>query len=154
MNHHIRPATLEDVPALRVLETGLINFERTFDPSIREGDDVQYYDLESIIKNAQVSVIFVAETEGQIVGCGMGTIKDFERWAKGDHFGMINMIYTDPTHRGQGLAGRILEALKNWFTDQDITNIQLKVYTQNQGAIKAYEKNGFEPFVSGMKLKL
>ena len=76
MTYTIRPATLNDIPSLKQLETGLVNFERQFDPDIREGDNVWYYDLESVIKS-QASVIFVAESQNQIVGCGMGTIKDF-----------------------------------------------------------------------------
>ena len=67
---------------------------------------------------------------------------------------MINFIYTTEGCRGQGVATKILTTLKDWFLERGIGNIQLKVYDQNTGAIKAYQKNGFEPFVSTMKLKL
>lgn len=154
MTYAIRPATLQDLDPLKKLETSLINFERTFDEDIRPGDDVVYYDLAAKIKNSNESVVFVAEVEQQIVGCGMGTIKNFENWAKGDHYGMINFIYTHKTCRGQGVASSILEALKNWFTEKNITNIQLKVYCENEGAIKAYQKNNFKAFTQTMKLKL
>lgn len=49
-----------------------------------------------------------------------------------------------PTHRGQGIGGRLLEATLDHARRFGLEKVELHVYTSNTAAIRLYERFGFE----------
>ncbi|MCH5685810.1 GNAT family N-acetyltransferase [Niabella sp. W65] len=57
-----------------------------------------------------------------------------------------------PAFRGKGVNSLIIDALKQWANDNELSEIRLQVYSENTSAIKAYEKAGFKPILTEMRL--
>jgi GNAT superfamily N-acetyltransferase len=64
------------------------------------------------------------------------------------------MMYVDPKYRGQSVCKRIIEALKEWCLSRNVMELRLEVYHDNDSAVKAYEKSGFRPLMTEMRLNL
>jgi len=149
----IRKATIEDLPVLLQFEQGIITAERPFDSTLKP-DPISYYDLKAFIASPEVEVL-VAEIAGEIAGSGYARIKknpdsyyDFEKYA------YLGFMYVLPAHRGKGVNQAIIEELKKWVVQQGLAEIRLEVYNDNAGAIKAYEKAGFEKRMIEMRIRV
>jgi RimJ/RimL family protein N-acetyltransferase len=64
------------------------------------------------------------------------------------------MMSIDKAHRGNGYGGEIIKELLTWFKKRGITEVKLKVFTNNHGAVKAYNKLGFEAYSTDMRLDI
>lgn len=149
----IRPATLHDIPTLLKFEQGVINAERPFDPTLIAGD-IKYYDLELFITSPDVEFL-VAEIDGELVGSGYARIKQSEKvYFDFERFAYLGFMYVLPQYRGRGINQAIIEELKKWSLKQGLTELRLQVYADNEGAIKAYEKVGFQKHMTVMRVKL
>ena len=78
---------------------------------------------------------FVAEVEGQVVGYVLGATIDlspdlFEH----EDIGFIADIYVEPTHRRQGVARRLFDAMCEWFEMRHVRHIEWQVAVANQEA--------------------
>lgn len=149
----IRKATNDDLPVLLQFEQGIITTERPFDSTLKP-DPVSYYDLKAFIASSEVEVL-VAEIDGEIAGSGYARIKknpdnyyDFEKYA------YLGFMYVLPAYRGRGVNQAIIEELKKWVVEQGLAEIRLEVYNDNIGAIKAYEKVGFEKRMIEMRVRV
>lgn len=149
----IRKAIIEDLPVLLQFEQGIITAERPFDSTLNP-DPISYYDLKAFITALDVEVL-VAEIDGEVVGSGYARIKsnpktyyDFEKYA------YLGFMYVSPQFRGMGVNQAIIEELKKWAVEQGLAEIKLEVYSDNIGAIKAYEKVGFEKRMIEMRIRL
>jgi len=147
-----RTARTADLDILLTFEQGIITAERPFDPTLKEGE-IHYYDLGQMIIAPDVEVI-VAELDGEIVGSGYARVMTPKSYLKHPRYCFLGFMYTKPEHRGKGVNNKVLEALKTWALSQDITELRLEVYHQNQPALKAYEKAGFKGHLLEMRLGL
>lgn len=137
----IRQATLADLKTLLSFEQALIDFERPLDATIKCGD-IHYYDVEKMISSESVEIV-VAESAGEIVGCGYASIEDSKPYLTHQSHAYLGFMYVVPEHRGKGVNRLIIEALKQWSLSKDVTNMRLEVFASHPAAIKAYEKVGF-----------
>jgi ribosomal protein S18 acetylase RimI-like enzyme len=48
----------------------------------------------------------------------------------------------------------ILDELIGWAKTKNISEVRLDVYSQNESAVKAYEKAGFESLLTTMRMKV
>lgn len=149
----IRKATIEDLPVLLQFEQEIINTERPFDSTLKPGT-ISYYDLKAFIASPEAEVL-VAEIDGKIAGSGYARIKnnpdtyyDFEKYA------YLGFMYVLPAYRGKGVNQVLIEELKKWAGKQGLAEIRLEVYNYNIGAIKAYEKAGFEKRMIEMRIRV
>jgi RimJ/RimL family protein N-acetyltransferase len=147
-----RKAQLSDLEILLSFEQGIIEAERPFDPTIKEGE-VHYYDLAKMIADLNVEVI-VAELNGEVIGSGYARIEDSKIYLKHSRHAYLGFMYVKPEHRGKGVNNKVIEALKQWSVSQNITEFRLEVYNDNQPAIKAYEKAGFKGHMLEMRMGL
>lgn len=98
-------------------------------------------------------------------GCSLGTIwvmyrggNDLEyRIRETDAY--IFDVYINETHRGAGLAGRMIRSLMDHLYDKGIERACLAVSLKNTSAIRAYEKVGFKTvcdkwFIRAFKLNI
>jgi GNAT superfamily N-acetyltransferase len=137
----IRQATPADLDTLLSFEQALIDFERPLDATIRSGE-IHYYDLEKMIAAETVEIV-VAESSGEIVGCGYARIEDSKPYLTHRQHAYLGFMYVVPAHRGKGVNRLIIETLKQWSNSKGVTYMRLEVFAGNPAAIKAYEKVGF-----------
>jgi GNAT superfamily N-acetyltransferase len=152
MDLKIRQATPGDLAALLRFQQGVVEAERAFDPTIKDGS-VQYYDIAALISSPDVHFL-VAECGSELVGCGYARIEAAKHYLRHPVHAYLGLMYVDPTHRRQAVNGKIIDALKTWCRARQITELRLEVYSGNQAAIRAYQKQGFAEHVLEMRLGL
>jgi len=148
----LREATNSDIPALRQLEQELIDFERPYDRFIRDSN-VIYYDLNDLISSTK-SIVILAEMGSEFVASGYGQIRESKSYITSEEHCYLGFIYVKLDYRGTGLSRRIVDMLVDWAKRQGIKHFLLDVYSDNSGAIRAYEKFGFKPRSVSMELML
>ena len=146
----VRTAQPADLEALLACEQGIVAYERQFDDTLREGE-IHYYDLKAMILADNVEVV-VATLDNQVVGSGYARIEEAKDYQKYTRFAYLGCMFVPMEHRGKGINSLVLDALKAWCRSKGITEIRLEVYTHNQQAIKAYEKAGFKPILTWMRM--
>jgi GNAT superfamily N-acetyltransferase len=149
---HIRKAKLEDLSVLLEFEQGIINAERPFDPTLKEGI-IHYYDIQQMIETAHIEVI-VAEINSEIIGSGYARIENAKPYLIHETYAYLGFMFTAPHHRGKGVNAKIIENLKKWCISHNVTELRLDVYNDNPSAITAYEKVGFKKHLINMRLGL
>lgn len=145
----IRPATNADLDTLLRFEQGVISAERPFDPTLKP-DPINYYDLSYMITAPEVQLL-VAESEGQLIASGYARIESAKHYLRHSRHAYLGFMYVVPSHRGKGINQLIISALRNWARTQNITELRLDVYSDNQSAIAAYEKAGFTKHLIEMR---
>jgi len=147
---HIREAIESDLETLLLFEQALIEAERPFDPTIRNGP-LHYYDLKEYITNKQAKVV-VAVVNGQVVSSGFGIAKTARAYLNHEQYAYLGFMYTLPEYRGKGINGKIVESLRNWARSKGFLEVRLTVYQDNIPAIAAYEKVGFKKHIIEMRI--
>ena len=148
-NTIIRPATNTDLPKLAEFLQSLVDAERPFDSTLKEGA-IFYYDIQELIEDKATEVL-VAENDNQIIGCGYAQIRTAKAYEKHELFGYLGFMFVYPEFRGKGINNLLLGDLKKWVLSQGITEVRLEVYHDNEAAVKAYEKAGFKKLLTTMR---
>ncbi len=152
MTHNIaiRQATLDDLPILLEFEQGIIDAERPFDPTLGP-NPLNYYDLKELISSKDASVV-VAVRDTQVIASGYATIKKARHYLDHKEYAYLGFMFTHRDFRGQGINTQIIDTLKEWAMARGLTEIRLTVYQENEAAIRAYEKYGFDRHLIEMRL--
>ena len=147
----IRPAIINDLQTLLRFEQGIVATERPFDSTLKPGH-INYYDIAYMIEAPHIEVV-VAELDGELIGSGYARIEDTKKlYLNHRQYAYLGFMYVEEQYRGKGVNKLIIEALKHWAIQQNITELQLEVYDENQSAVKAYEKFGFEKLLVQMRM--
>lgn len=149
---NIREAELQDLDKLLEFEQGIVNTERPYDSTLKEGE-IHYYDLAKYITSPLIGV-FVAELDSEIIGSGYARIEKSKTYLKHEWYAYLGFMYVTPSHRGKGVNRKIIDALKQWSLAQGVTEMRLEVYANNENAKRAYEKVGFAPHMLEMRMNL
>jgi len=148
----IRTASLNDLDTLLEFEKGIMEFERTIDVTIKDGD-AHYYDLAALVESPDAEVV-VAEQDGELIGSGYAHIIDSKSYLKHQKHAHMGFMYVKPGHRGKGVNQMIMDTLQRWVLSKNVTEFRLEVYHNNPSAIRAYEKVGFMPLLLEMRMEL
>jgi RimJ/RimL family protein N-acetyltransferase len=138
----IREAVLEDAEALQQYATAL--FAEAL-PTLLQPPQIPTVDEEreflARCQMAPTCVVLVAETGNGLVG-----MLDFHayRHPQRQHAGIFGMSVGRPW-RGRGIGTALLDALFQWASRHDLHRIELEVLANNPGAIRLYERRGFQP---------
>lgn len=152
MSIKTRSATRSDLPTLLAFEQGIIAAERPFDHTLRP-DPVSYYDIGALIDAPDAEVV-VAELNGQLIGSGHVSKKTSRHYVQPAHHALIGFLYVEPNHRGKGVNKFVLDALLAWARKNDLPEVHLTVYPDNEPALRAYAKAGFAPYILEMRMNL
>lgn len=147
-----RPATTEDLPALKQFEQKVVAAERPFNSLIAPGE-VQYYNLDCLL-DSENACLLVLEDNQQLIACGYVDIRESKVSLCHDAHGYLGFMYVEPEYRGQGLNKQLMQKLVDWAQAKGVTHFYLDVYAENTSAIKAYEKLGFQASLVEMQLDL
>lgn len=151
-NIQVRQALPSDLETLLRFEQGIIETERPFDPTLKEGH-INYYDLSAYVASPDVEVV-VAQIGDEVVGSGYALIREAKDFEQHTHYAYLGFMYVKPEHRGKGVNQAILKALQQWAASRGLTEIRLQVYDDNAAAVRAYEKAGFKAHMLVMRLDI
>lgn len=144
----LRPASLEDVPALATLgrESFCAAFEHLYDPA-----DLASFLAEAYAEDAVAAEVTsaeclyqLAEIDGNVAGyCKLRRPSKFAGHSFAANPVELGQLYTDPARTGQGIGA----ALMDWAMEEAAAgghdSILLSVYSGNHGAQRFYERYGF-----------
>ena len=145
----VRKATFSDLDTLLVFEQGVIKAERPFDSTLKTGT-IHYYDIEKMITEPGVELL-VAELDHELVGCGYARIENVKPYLQHALHAYLGFMYVVPEERGKGINKMIIDALAAWSASQQVSELRLDVYYNNEAAIKAYERSGFTKHMVAMR---
>ncbi|MEM8636318.1 MAG: GNAT family N-acetyltransferase [Pseudomonadota bacterium] len=148
----IRSATLDELPTLKAFEQGIVLAERPMDPTLKP-DPISYYDLEALIRSED-SEVTVAELDGKLIASGYAQKRRSKPYVSPDYQAYIGFLYVAPEYRGKGINRLILDHLFEWARTNGLPEVHLTVYPSNDAALQAYEKAGFVPYLTEMRLNL
>ena len=148
----VRSATREDLPLLKAFEQGIITAERPYDHTLKP-DPISYYDLGELIDSDEAEVA-VVELDGQIVASGYAKKKLSHPYLRDEYHAFLGFMFVVPEARGRGLNQRLVDHLLGWARAKGLREVHLTVYPGNDAAIRAYEKAGFRPYITEMRLNL
>ncbi len=148
----IRQARENEVDALIEFEQGIVEAERPFDNTLKEGE-IHYYDLLALVRSEEAEVL-VAVVEDQLVGSGYAKLLDAKPYQKYKKYAYLGFMYVKPAYRGQGINKLILERLISWAKERNISEVRLQVYDENTIAKNAYRKVGFKPNLLEMRMEI
>ena len=149
---HFRRGEIDDLSTLYDFEQGIVAAERPFDKSLKAGH-IHYYDLEAMLEASDTDVI-VAVLNDEIIGSTYLKVKKSQPFRKQTYFGYLGFMYVRPEHRGKGVSQQIVSEAKRLAVERNLTELHLDVYSENQAALRAYEKAGFKKHFVNMKLEL
>lgn len=148
-NAVIRSATNNDLAKLAEFLQVLVEAERPFDPTLKEGE-IFYYSLQELLLDKKTEVL-VVDHNNEIIGCGYAQIREAKEYEKHELFGYLGFMFVDEEFRGKGISNLLLNDLKKWVLSQGITEVRLQVYADNESAVRAYEKAGFKKLLTTMR---
>lgn len=148
----IRKAIESEIEALLSFEKGIVEAERPFDNTLKDGE-IHYYDLMGFIKSESAEVL-VAVVDTEIVGSGYAKIIKAKPYQKFTAYAYLGFMFVKPAFRGQGINQRILHGLLDWAKSKNVTEVRLEVYDENTIAKNAYLKAGFKPNLLEMRLEI
>ncbi len=148
----IREARLDELPLLQRFEQAIVAAERPFDPTLRD-TGVRYYDIDALLRSPDARFA-VAETQGELIGCGFARIDAAKPFLNHDRHAYLGLMYVDPRHRGRGVNQQIIEDLKHWCRERRVYELKLDVYAGNLAAVRAYEKAGFSGLLLQMRVNI
>jgi len=148
----IRIANLDDLETLLQFEQGVIAFERPLDSFLSDGD-LYYYNIPQLITSKK-SHLIVGVLNDELVASGYIRLEDSKEYHKNLKHGYIGFIFVKPAFRGQRISSLILESLKKWAEEKDLKELRLDVYSNNVGAIKAYERFGLIKSLVNMRMDI
>ena len=92
------------------------------------------------------SAFFLFRNSADVIGYCKINRKDAQTEFKDDTSMEIERIYLDEEHQGLGLGTEMLNKIKMMALDEGVKYLWLGVWEKNPGAIRFYERNGFDVF--------
>lgn len=138
MNTVIRPANLNDLPALTELLGILFRIEQDFLPN----PDRQIKGLSLFLTDQESRHILVGLCEGKIAGMITGQL--LVSTAQGTWSGLIEDLVVHPDYRLQGLGSLLLQTMVEWCSNRGASRVQLLADRDNLPALEFYASQGWQ----------
>lgn len=140
----IRPAGERDLPACIEMFTDLNRLQapwRVFPPrSGLAGEMERKYHAALADPDA---LLLVAEEEGDLVGMAAGHVHQPSTFSR-ELAVEISSVYVRPSHRRRGVARRLTAEVARFARSRGVDRITLKTFAQNEEAVEAWVRMGFE----------
>lgn len=149
----VRMMASSDIPALdRLAEATFLHHQlmlpEEFDPSAAPPDSADWM--------SPGIISFVAESEGIIKGYLKAKAVDAgkNRLFRKKRVLMIDDLGVSPDARREGTGTRLLEAAEVYARTNRFSEVRLSVWSENSGAIRLYEKSGYQPLRTTLRKSL
>lgn len=142
----IRLLKAGDVDAVAQLWGSLVEYHRGLDASLPPAapQGVRRYARRlSDRLDDPMSRVFVAETDGKVVGYVLGVVVDLapEMFAQ-EPSGFLADIFVDEAYRHSGVGTQLVEALTGWFQEKGLRYYEWHVAARNTDSLKFWESLG------------
>ena len=145
----LRPATPADVPALSAL--AIDAFKAKF-AQLYSAEDLATFLAEALEPGPIAAELVnparlyqLAETDGALMGFAkIGLTCGFPDHARGHKAMELKQLYTAADATGMGIGSKLMDWAMDQFAAHGADEVQISVYSENQGAHRFYERYGFE----------
>ena len=144
----LRPASLEDVPALAKLgrESFCAAFEHLYDPQDLATFLEQVYSDRAVREEVEgpECIHRLADDGDVLLGyCKMRQPSWYAEYSDAENPIALGQLYTDPARTGEGIGAALMEWALAEARDRGCDAIQLSVWSENFGAQRFYQRYGF-----------
>ncbi len=145
----LRPATPADIPALSRL--AIDSFNAKF-AELYSAQDLATFLAESLEEGpiaAELAnpdrVYQLAEADGVLMGyCKISLTCGFPQHARGHRVMELKQLYAAAGATGMGIGKALMDWAMAQFAARGADEVQLSVYSENEGAHRFYQRYGFE----------
>jgi ribosomal protein S18 acetylase RimI-like enzyme len=141
----IREATEGDLPVLMGLFEELAVLQqpwRVFTPRPNMSEETKRRYFGALADPD--AVIVVAEHADQVVGMAAGHVHKPSMMSE-ELAVELESVYVKPEHRERGVAGALTAEVARFARERGVGRITLKTFAQNEEALVAWKRLGFEP---------
>lgn len=145
MSNTIRPATINDIPALVILRREIAIYHLQFDSWYalnEEANEAFKSHLATIIPNTN-QCFLVAEDNVKLTGYAYGFMMGPAPIFIAHKRGYIDEFGVSESARGKGIGEALLNELMAWFKSKEVERVELKVDALNTDGINFWRKHGF-----------
>ncbi len=98
---------------------------------------------------AQDAFVLLAERDGRPVAYALVAVSGTEATLEvGERVAELDSLSVLPDERGDGLGGRLMDAVFEELRALGIEELSLAVMARNEGALRFYERRGFVPYLN------
>ena len=139
----LAPPDVDDYRRVRLeaLRAEPENYGSTFE---EESAKPKLVSEDPIEQQSPIHVVFGAFDGPDLIGI-MAYFREERR--KLQHRGKVTQVYVAPSHRGQGIAKKLLyDLIGHAFAQPGLEILTLEVVDSNRAAVRVYESLGFKPY--------
>ncbi|EHQ44345.1 GNAT family N-acetyltransferase [Myroides odoratus] len=151
----IRPAVLEDMPALQLLYQKQFADLQRHQPYSFKADLPALSFLQETIEEEDGEFL-LAFDQDQLVGMTALFIEQtlpYECFVSHRYLNFAD-LYVEEAYRNQGLGKQLIQAVKDWAKQKQVDYIELLVLKQNSKALQLYIEQEFEIVHTTMRYRL
>jgi GNAT superfamily N-acetyltransferase len=137
----VRVLTPEEAPRLQTVYEGAVDYFRVLTDADEVSPDTALVELRQCAAQPGRAAAVVSLADGTDVGA-LGW------WAgrPAAEVALLGMVVVLPSHRGQGIAHEVLEALQRWLAEQGVTQLRTAIpYRRSAKVRDLLEALGFVP---------
>lgn len=147
----LRDATPADAACLDKLLTKLIHDEAQYDPNLNDSYVVTDNYLDRI--GLEGHKLLLIEDEGEIVAFLYGFLYEIPGMLA-KPIAILDALYVEEAYRRKGCAAQLISAFKPFADENGACRIELKVLSNNETALRLYEKLSFKEMKKYMAMDL
>lgn len=147
----IRDAEKKDAKQLDMLLTRLIRYESQYDNNLNSDCEMKENYCNLIGLDGHKCILI--EEEGEIIGYLYGFIYHIPAIHKFPT-AIIDALFIDEKYRRKGYASMLITEFRKFAVENGASQIELKVVSDNLGAVGLYEKLTFAETKKYMQMKL
>jgi GNAT superfamily N-acetyltransferase len=147
-SYHLRPATIDDADALVHHRIAMfVDMGVPIDPDLLARSFREWMTA-MMAAGTYHSWVVEADGAGIVAGAGASILP----WPPGpqymgDRIAVVYNVYTEPGHRRQGLARRLMDSVHAWCRDAGVTSVALNA---SHDGLPLYESMGYQVAPSPM----
>ena len=153
---NIRNATENDLDAIGTLWKELMDFHKVLDSLFTRSSD-GHENFKNFIKSqisSETSCVLVGEYNNNIVAYCFATIAKYPPVFEEKQYGAILDMAVTKNYRRSGIGERMYKLIQDWFKQQDVNRIELRVSLPNEISTSFWRKMGFKPYLETVVKKL
>jgi len=152
----IRPATKENLPAIKALWKEFMDFHKERDPFFARIDDAHEDFGRFMQSNLSKDdwLILVAAAGDQVIGYGSATIMLYPPIYQDPRYGYIQDIAVTEAYRRHGVGQRLFARMVTWFRKKNVSRLELEVAATNEVSQAFWQKIGFKDFTKKLAMTL
>lgn len=148
----IRKAELPDLKEIGDLWIELMDYHKALDPFFArslQGAELFKEFLSKQLDSEQAAV-FVAVDSAKLAGYTVVSISEYPPVFQKSRYGIISDLAVTKNCRGKGTGKLLFQTTRQWFSENNIDRIELRVSDRNVNAYGFWKKMGFTSFITTM----